>query len=239
MSRTLPANTPIFRQGEVLESHFIVLQGWVALTVVLEDGSYQIVDFALPGGLLGLTPGREAPVSHAALCLTAVTGVSVMRNEIDAVLDRHPAIARHLTDLAMSQRDRMQDHLLNIAGRNAFQRVAHLLVELYVRIKGRLPEANDPAIQLPLTHAQLGATTALTSVHISRVLAAMRREAVADLRRGILRVFDPAALVQAAGGWDDTHRFMARRDVASVDVGEFSEEAVASPSRHGDTGPAG
>ncbi len=201
-TRVVPANTQLFRQGDILDGCYIILQGWVALTVVLPDGAQLIPDFAHSGELIGWS-SADQPISHSAICLTLVTVVHLPRTDIDMVLDRHPTIARRLIQLIALQKDRLQDHLTNIAIRGAYHRVAHLLVELFVRTTYRPPEPGDGPIPLPLTHVQLGAATALTSVHISRVLRTMRWEGVADLRRGTLSVLDPAALLAAAAGPDE------------------------------------
>ena len=49
----MPRWLDLYRQGEVCSRYFIVLNGWIALSVLLDDGSCQILDFALPGAVLG------------------------------------------------------------------------------------------------------------------------------------------------------------------------------------------
>ena len=57
-AKVIPAGTDLYRQGDDCSTYFIVLNGWIALSVLLDDGSCQILDFALPGAILGDVPLR-------------------------------------------------------------------------------------------------------------------------------------------------------------------------------------
>lgn len=57
-ARVVYAGTDLYRQGDVCSRYFVVLSGWIALSVLLDDGSCQILDFALPGAVLGFDQHR-------------------------------------------------------------------------------------------------------------------------------------------------------------------------------------
>src|SRR5271155_1931415 len=46
-ARVVPAGSDLYRQGDVCSNYFIVLNGWIALAALLDDGSCQILDFAV------------------------------------------------------------------------------------------------------------------------------------------------------------------------------------------------
>jgi CRP/FNR family transcriptional regulator, anaerobic regulatory protein len=69
-ARVIPAGSDLYRQGDICSTYYIVLNGWIALSVLLEDGSCQIVDFALPGAVLGFQSEAETPMYHSARCLS-------------------------------------------------------------------------------------------------------------------------------------------------------------------------
>ena len=46
-----PTGTDLYRQGDICSTYFIVLSGWIALSVLFDDGSCQILDFARRGEL--------------------------------------------------------------------------------------------------------------------------------------------------------------------------------------------
>ena len=71
-ARVVPAGSDLYRQGDVCSTYFIVLNGWIALSVLLDDGSCQILDFALPGAVLGFQSAPNAAIYHSARCLSTV-----------------------------------------------------------------------------------------------------------------------------------------------------------------------
>jgi CRP-like cAMP-binding protein len=48
-ARVIPIGLDLYRQGDICSNYFIVLNGWIALSVLLDDGSCQILDFGAPG----------------------------------------------------------------------------------------------------------------------------------------------------------------------------------------------
>ena len=64
------AATDLYRQGDICSTYFVVLSCWIALSVLLDDGSCQILDFALPGAVLGLQSTQNTPMYHSARCLS-------------------------------------------------------------------------------------------------------------------------------------------------------------------------
>ena len=65
-ARVIPKGSTLYHQGDLSSAYFLVLDGWVALSVVDHDGSCQILDFAFPGAVLGLPLARDAPIYHSA-----------------------------------------------------------------------------------------------------------------------------------------------------------------------------
>ena len=61
-ARVIPSGSDLYRQGDICSTYYVVLNGWVALSVLLDDGSCQILDFAFPGSVLGFQSGADAPM---------------------------------------------------------------------------------------------------------------------------------------------------------------------------------
>lgn len=47
--RVVPAGSDVYRQGDICPAYHIVPNGWIALSVLLDDGSCQILDFCASG----------------------------------------------------------------------------------------------------------------------------------------------------------------------------------------------
>ncbi|HVX79016.1 MAG TPA: helix-turn-helix domain-containing protein [Bradyrhizobium sp.] len=82
--------------------------------------------------------------------------------------------------------------------RSARERIAHLLLELYIRLRGRTPNKGD-VIRIPLTQGHIGQAVGLTGVHVSRTLRTLREQGIAQFVKQDLEILDPNALVRTAG----------------------------------------
>lgn len=200
--RRVPAGEVIYVEGDPCADYFTVLQGWVALTAVQENGAGVVLDYALPGDFFGFQPNPDAPRLQSAIAVTEVKVCPLPSPGVEALLHADPAVAAHLAHLVAVHEARAHDHLVNSIGRGARERIAHLLIELYFRQQHRLPHQRDELIDLPITLSLIGDTIGLTGVHVSRTLRRLREEGVIRFRRGRLRICDPDALI-AASGVDD------------------------------------
>ncbi len=138
-TRLASPGTDLYRQGDLCPNYFLVIDGWVALSVVLEDGSCQILDFVLPGTLLGFKSAPDAHLYHSARCLSVVRVCRYPRQDLDAVIAVNPRLALLLSRQAASSEARVHTHLVNLGLRSARERIAHLLLELYLRARRQLP----------------------------------------------------------------------------------------------------
>jgi len=198
-ARVIPMGSELYRQGEICSTCFIVLNGWIALSVLLDDGSCQILDFALPGAILGFQSAPNAQMYHSARCLSIVRVHAFPRRKLDVMVETNPRLAIQLCRQVTADEARAHDHLANIGLRDARQRIAHLLLELYVRVRGRLPGESDETFQLPLSQGQIGQALGLTYVHVCRTLQILREQKIVHLANHTLEIIDPVALRTAAG----------------------------------------
>ena len=53
----------------------------------------QILDFALPGAVLGFQPGPGAPMYHSARCLSVVRVYAFPRRKLDTLIETNPRLA--------------------------------------------------------------------------------------------------------------------------------------------------
>jgi CRP/FNR family transcriptional regulator len=180
-ARVITAGSDLYRQGDICSTYFIVLNGWIALSVLLDDGSCQILDFALPGAILGFQSSPDAPMYHSARCLSIVRVYAFPRRKLDVIIETNPRLAILLCHQVAADEARAHDHLANIGLRDARQRIAHLLLELYVRIRGCLPAEPRATIQLPLSQGQIGQALGLTYVHVCRTLQLLREQKIVHL----------------------------------------------------------
>ena len=87
--------------------------------------------------------------------------------------------------------------MIGMARQSAQQRVAHLLIDLFVRVHGHSPRAGEE-MHLPLTQVRIGDALGLTAIHVNRMLGQLRLAGAAVVRRRKLRILSPARLLALA-----------------------------------------
>src|SRR3974390_3055621 len=124
-ARVISAGSNRYRQGDIFSTYFIVLNGWIALSVLLDDGSCQILDFALPGAVLGFQSTANTPMYHSARCLSVVRAYTFPRPKLDSIIEANPRLAILFCRQVTNDEARAHDHLANVGLRDAKQRIAH------------------------------------------------------------------------------------------------------------------
>jgi CRP/FNR family transcriptional regulator len=191
--------TDLFCQGERSPSFYVVTHGWAFTYMLLEDGQRQILDFALPGAFLGFQPEPLAPMTYSAGCLTDVRVCAAPRRRLCEMLASDARFAMQMCMVETCQEARVNDHLANVAQRDAEARLAHLVVELFYRMRDRMPGPAPETFDTPLSHSDLGDALGLTREHVSRTLKKLRETGICELRDGVLHITHPAALVTLSG----------------------------------------
>ena len=198
-ARVIPVGSELYRQGDFCSTYSVLLHGWVALSVLLDDGSCQILDFALPGAVVGFQSGPDTPMYHSARCLSVVRVYAFPQSKLDTIIESNPRLGLLLCRQITADEARAHDHLTNVGLRGARERIARLLLEIYVRLRRRLPTERGEIIQVPLSQGHIGQALGLTYVHICRTLQVLREQKVVRFANHRLEIINPPALVAAAG----------------------------------------
>lgn len=197
--REIKAGQDVFGLGEACNSIYNLVSGWVFRYNLLEDGRRQILDFALPGAVLGYHPIRNSMTTFGAQALTDSVVCVIPQDALSPLSEEHPQIGLRLAWLISRDRSLAFDHLTSIGRQSARERVAHLLLELFLRCRLQWPGYRIEEMQLPLTQEHIGDATGLTFVHVNRVLRDLRQDGIVEFHYRRLRILDPDKLVDVAG----------------------------------------
>lgn len=196
--RVLAADTHLYRMGDRPTELFNLLDGWIALYRILESGKRQILEILLPGAFVGFQPNLGEPMLHGAYCLSDVSICVFPRKGFSALMEQHPGVAHALVDISSQAAVRAQDQLTNIGGRVGTARVAHMLLDLFLRARKSIPGAQTDTVELPVTQELIADSLGLTSVYVNRILRHLRERRLVVLRNGMLKILDLEALAQLA-----------------------------------------
>ncbi|MBE7184974.1 MAG: Crp/Fnr family transcriptional regulator [Methylobacterium mesophilicum] len=179
------------------EAMVLVLSGWAARYKTLEDGRRQIITLLLPGDLCDLNVFVLRRMDHTISTLTSATVAEISRTGYEALMLSSPRLREAMWWGNLVTTAIQREWAMNLGQRDAAERMAHLFCELFYRLKAvDLTVGNVCA--LPLTQAELGEATGLSSVHVNRTLRGLKAAKLIMLRGKILTIPDIEALERAA-----------------------------------------
>ena len=209
-SRAVPPRYDLIREGDKPAAVFVMLEGWACRYKVLDDGSRQIMAFLLPGDFCDLHVGVLDEMDHSIGTLTDCRVATVAREAMDALLEASPALTHALWRSQLVDEAVMRAWIVSMGRRDSLERVAHLMLELWARMKD-VGLTDDGRCEMPLTQTVIADALGLTPVHVNRVLRTLRERGLMELGAGTLAILKPRELVGVAG-FDDNylHRRLRR-----------------------------
>jgi CRP-like cAMP-binding protein len=189
----LSAGAEIIRAGEVSPELYTLYSGWAFRFKTLPDGRRQILNFLLPGDLLGLQAAMFDAAQHGIEALTDVQLCVLPRRDIWALFGTMPSLAFDVTWLGSREESIVDENLASVGRRTAAERVAALIIALYKRAK-LLGLVIDDAFDFPLTQQHLADALGLSLVHTNKTLAKLRRMGMFTSKNGTLTLANPRAL---------------------------------------------
>lgn len=175
----------------------LIISGWACSYKQLKNGRRQIVAFFLPGDFCDHNIFILREMDHSIGAVTKVTVAGVSRDIFEAATLKHPRITKALWWEALVTAAIQREWIVNLGQRSATERMAHLLCELFLRL--RTVELTDRnSCEFPITQAELADATGLTSVHVNRTLQELRSTKMIELKNRMLVVQDLKALMEVA-----------------------------------------
>lgn len=193
------AGADLFAEGETSDYLYVVLDGWLLLHRILEDGRRQILDFGLPGAVIGFRAQPETTLSFTAEAITDAQVAVIPISRIDQLLRCGSDCAITLLDAANVALLDAFDTITDIGRRTAREAIAHFLLRMDRRIRRTARKADQDPVPFPLTQEHIGDALGLTAVHVCRTLRALRNDGLVEAGRGRLSIRDRKALSNEAG----------------------------------------
>lgn len=202
-ARLVPANHDLISEGDKPGSTFIVLDGWACRYKMLPDGSRQIMAFLLPGDFCDLHVGLLDEMDHNIGTIAPCQVASLPGERMGRLVGATPMLTQAFWRSQLVDEGVMRAWIVSMGRRDSTQRVAHLMLELYLRMR-TVGLATDKTCRMPLTQMVLADALGLTPVHLNRVLRILRERNVMTFTLGTLNIHDVEALVRIAG-FDDNY----------------------------------
>lgn len=192
------AGQEILTEGDEERAAWAVKSGWGCLYKILDDGRRQIFSFVLPGDVINTQPGANGVLTWSFAALTDIEVSRFKPRELEELRRTHSRASAALDAISGLAFDMLAERLMSIGRRTAYERLAHLLVELYARFRA-VGLGNEDGFELPLNQEMIGDAMGLSTVHVSRTFKKLRQAGIVDISRKNVDILDFDSLLDAAG----------------------------------------
>jgi len=177
----IPRRKLIVKAGGPIDVAYVIKRGWAMEYKVTASGDRQIIDFALPGDIIGLDAIAFRYATSEIVALTDIDACPIPRQKLEALKRDHPSLSFALLACTRQERAILTERLVNLGRRTAYERLCGLFLELWwrLRIAGAVTERTFP---LPLDQTLLSDALGLSPTHVNRTLRRMEEDGLVRMR---------------------------------------------------------
>ncbi|WP_420853402.1 Crp/Fnr family transcriptional regulator [Sphingomonas panacisoli] len=195
--RAVRRGATIQRENDRVGELFILKKGVMMSSMLLDDGSRQILRFLFPGDMMGLSSlaYREAPETLTALSDSVICPFE--RAALSEIVGAHPRLGALMMVYGQIERAALTDRLAALGRTSAKARVAAVLIDMRNRLR-MIDKSITDTLVLGLTQEEIGDATGLTAVHVNRMLRQLEDDGLIAREHGRITFANERALIREA-----------------------------------------
>jgi len=186
-------NKDVLVAGNRCEFVYVNLDGWLFRYKILHNGRRQIMDFILPGQIFGLQACLFGRSLYSVATITETSLSTIPLGMLDNVFEQNLKLSKALLWSAVCEGAILGEHLTDAARRSAYERVSHLILELFTRLHA-VGLTEGMTFVLPLTQELIGDALGLTTVHVNRTFRSLRADKLIAVEGQFVTILDFEAL---------------------------------------------
>jgi CRP-like cAMP-binding protein len=171
--QVLKADEDIVRIGDRPSHSSLLIEGFTCVYKLTSEGKRQIMALHVPGDIPDLQSLHLKVMDNSIATMTLCTLGFIQHEDLRRVCERHPRITAALWRETLVDASIFREWLLNVGRREAYNRMAHLLCEMLVRLNVA-GLVRDGTFNLPITQGELADAIGTSNVHVNRVLQELR-----------------------------------------------------------------
>lgn len=183
---------------------YTVLAGWGFRYKLLEDGRRQILNYVLPGDMIGLQGSLMGEMQHSVEALSPMLLCMFERDRLMELYRGYPGLAYDITWIASREERMLDENLLSVGRRSALERAAYLLAFIASRAR-KVGMDGTGKVEIPITQQHVADTLGLSLVHTNKTIRKLIDRKLVQWRDGGCKVLDIEGLMALAnwGGLDE------------------------------------
>lgn len=187
----------ILAEGAHSAQLFTLLSGWAFRFKTLEDGRRQILNYCLPGDLIGLQGSVIGAMEHSVEALSPAVLCVFQRDRLADLFRNYPGLGFDVTWLASREERMLDENLLSVGRRSALERAAYLIAFIHDRAKS-VGMVDARGLMIPITQQHVADTLGLSIVHTNKTLKRLSQLGLIRWHDRACEVLDPAGLTDIA-----------------------------------------
>lgn len=195
--QVLPGSAQLIARGELCDRSTMLIEGFV-LRVVRKGDKRYVVGVQVPGDFVDLHAFALKRLDHDIVSVGPVRVGYVSHERLVEVMRTAPHLARLLWFSTLLDAAIHREWIMTMEQLPAANRAAHVFCEIWQRLDFVGLAAGPNRVETPLIQADLADMCGTTAIHMNRALGQMRKEGIADFRRGVLRIPDRRRLEEFA-----------------------------------------
>jgi len=203
-TEVLGPQTTVLARGDLCDTSIILIEGYMMLTIE-DHGRRFVVGLQVPGDFVDLHGFALKRLDHNIVTVGPATIGYVPHERISKVLEERPHLARLLWFATLLDGAIHREWILKLEQLTAVKRVAHMFSELWHRLD-LVGLGRQDRLRTPLIQSDLAEMCGTTPIHMNRALGQLKKEGIAEFRRGTLYVHDRARL-EAFGEFDPAYLY--------------------------------
>jgi CRP-like cAMP-binding protein len=181
------ADQDIVRDGDRPKDCNLLLEGFVCRYKLTPEGKRQILSFQFPGDVFDAQSFILEEMDHSICTITPCKVALIPHPTMLEITENYPRIARAIWKDTLVDAAVFREWMTSIGRRDSYQRIAHLMCEVYVRLD-IVGLAHDCTIEWPFTQNEIGDALGLSNVHVNRTYQALRKAGLITQERSKLVV---------------------------------------------------
>lgn len=183
------ARQNIYVEGQHMRHIVTLFDGWAYRYRSLPGGTRQIFAFLLPGDTISIAGLVSDRLPFSIDALTDCAMCMFDRAEMASYVEGKVPLVRHVWAHCLQEQNAMQGRVIEVGRRTAYERVAHLLITTFDRLRSR-GLTQGTTFPFPPRHVHVADLLGLTPIHVSRIFRELEDNRVFVRHRRTIEIVD-------------------------------------------------
>lgn len=194
----------ILHEQQPSREALVLLAGLACHYKVLDSARRQMTGFVLPGDFCDFGFLSSSATRQGVMALGPALVGKIDLRQLSALADKMPNIVVAAMRAASVDQACARELVISLGARDALQRLAHFLCEIYYRLRTVGLVSAGAQFELAMTQAELGEALGLSTVHINRTIQQLRKRKLITMGHGTVSILDLAGL-EAVASFDSRY----------------------------------